>query len=176
MPLSQLSTEAQRVSEVCDLLEELADDLPQQSVPMWREAARLTATVMPQHMNAVSQVLIGKLLNTTKSDPFCQNVLRRAQIEVADCTASLPELTELLEQGCSIRNSQLPPEALGYALRSYFDAVRRHLAWETKVLVPLALHRCSSVELEDMRRDLLPMETQGGRSVWRLFRETPQAH
>ncbi|MEM9435446.1 MAG: hypothetical protein AAGA15_00275 [Pseudomonadota bacterium] len=154
MPLTQLSSDARRVSELCDLLERLADDLPQQSLPKWRKAARLSATIMPQHMDLVSRVLVERLIQSTIDDSFCQTVLRRVQSELWDCTVSIAELTNLLEDASSLRVSQLPPEALGYALRGHFDAIRRQLAWETGVLMPLALRSCSPGELEDMRLEL----------------------
>lgn len=141
MPLSHFAQGAERVAELCDLLEALADDLPRKAPPVWREAVRLSSTIIPDHSDNIAQVLLPLLLRRTCGEPLSDTVLRRLQSEYQDSRTQLPELTDLLAQGAAERMPGLAPEALGFALRGHFEMIRRQIDWEKEVLFPLA-RRC----------------------------------
>ncbi|MEM6634546.1 MAG: hypothetical protein AAF667_01525 [Pseudomonadota bacterium] len=141
MPLSQFVKGAERVAELCDLLEVLADDLPRKAPPVWREAVRLSSTIIPDHIDNIAHVLLPLLARRTRGETFCDTVLRRLQTEYQDCQSQLPELTDLLGNGLSEQMPGLAPEALGFALRGHFEMIRRQIDWERDVLLPLA-RRC----------------------------------
>lgn len=148
VPLRQLASDAHRIKELCDLLEALADDLPRRSPAVWREASRLSSTVLPRHFQAVSTVLLPCLSETASESVVTRPALAQLQRDFDDCTACLPELSDLLEQASGTGPSDLPSEAVGYALRCFFAEIRRQIAWEEAVVLPLAFETCRPVDLD----------------------------
>lgn len=169
MPLSPFVKGATRVAELCDLLEALADDLPRKAPAVWREAVHLTVTVLPEHLDQMSSVLLPVLASRTEEDTMCKAVLGRLVVDYEDSRSGLSELTELLENAMRGQSS-LPSEALGFALRAHFEAIRRQIGWETEVILPLAKRCFTNREIEallasgpslnkPMAKNVLPFST-----------------
>lgn len=165
MPLMQFVSGAHRVAELCDLLEALADDLPRKATPVWREAVRLSVTVVPEHIKEMTCILLPVLRQRTKGDALCEAVLRRVQTDYDESRSTLPELTELLEQSAVNSTPGMTPEALGFALRGHFEMIRRHIGWETDVVLPLAKSRLTDTDLRAISNSIIMLQDGVGSEV-----------
>ena len=155
MPLTQLARDANRIKELCDLLEFLADDLPRRSPAVWREARRLSAKVLPRHFRVLTECLLPILARDAESDVFEAATLARIRDECDTCNACLSELSDLLEQSHEFPCASMSPETVGYALRGFFTDIRRQIAWEQNLLLPLASQRCDDLDIYALRDCLL---------------------
>lgn len=154
IPLDYVAAHSKRVAAMCDLLEAIADELPKKAKPFWQEVTRLCTTVIPQHYDAVTRLLVPVLLRRTEGELDCEAVLLRMQADYTDERARLPELTELLTDAFGADDARLSADALGYALRSFFEAMRRQIRWETEVLLPLASRHLTPEDLEELAQGL----------------------
>ncbi|MEL7011761.1 MAG: hypothetical protein AAFO72_00620 [Pseudomonadota bacterium] len=155
-PLDSVADHARRVSQMCDLLEALADDLPHRPAPVWREATRLCNDIIPGHYKEVLDVLVPILQRRTEGEVECEDLLRRLQADFEDEACRLSELNDLLveavetDAGRDTDAKKIASETLGYALRGFFAALRRNGSWETDVLLPLAARRLIAEDLAEM--------------------------
>lgn len=162
-PLEQLAKYSKRVSNLCRLLETLADELPKQLPARWRQAAVESLVAAPQHFDLMTQTFFPLLLRRHELGADFGPFLRLLHKEYVECEASLAELQELLAESLTSGAGGLSPDALGYALRSFFDSIQRRTIWEQEVLLPLADRLLSaqdlkqiSVALEDVNVTMLP--------------------
>ena len=132
------ASECRRAFEVCELLEFLADELPKQSAPVWREAHIHCKKVLVPHFQFLSSFMISALLRHTIGDVDKQEFLTRLQSDCADQLHRLSDLSDLFSDALGGRLNLQSPEALGFALRGHFEALRYNLNWEADVLLPLA--------------------------------------
>ena len=149
-PLDYVAEHADRVNQMCDILEALADDLPRRPAPVWREAKRMCNSVIPGHYQDVLTVLMPILLRRIAGELDCEDTLRRLQEDFEDEACRLTELNDLLEEALTADRCSIGPEALGYALRGFFNVLRRNTSWETKVLLPLATRRLTADDLNEI--------------------------
>ena len=156
-PLGEMADHNARVVQICDLLEAMADDLPRRPVPVWREAARMCEEVVKRHYKLVLDVLLPVLEARTLGEEDCEDVLRRVHADFEDEASKLLELNALMLDTVGDSAGKIEPEALGYALRCFFVALRRNASWEADVLLPLARRRLNIDDL-DMLRRLMQMD------------------
>lgn len=154
LPLAQVAEHARRVGDLCDLLEAIADDLPRKTKPIWREVIRLCSTIIPNHYDDVIGVVVPVLMRRTEGDIDCESVLRRLHADYIDGRVRLPELTDILDDAIRSDGPAIEPEALGFALRSFFQAIRRQTDWEIDVLLPLANRRLTREDLDEIALSL----------------------
>lgn len=157
-PLEHVAEHANRVSQMCDLLEALADDLPRRPAPVWREASRMCNDVIPGHYNDVLGLLVPILLKRTQGDVDCADLLQRLQLDFEDEACRLAELNDLMINAVGDDAHKIGAEALGYALRGFFGALRRNTSWEKDVLLPLAERYLHADDLEEISGRLTPFE------------------
>ena len=145
-PLALIEEDHALQLELCDLLECLADSLPDR---FNRGLAHSAAAILRQGIDAHLQLEEAKLfplLRRRAAEGSCiQAVIARLEAEhVADrdLTHELADELQLLADAGIARN----PEMLGYMLRGFFESQRRHIEWENTVLLPLARQ---TLELED---------------------------
>lgn len=160
MPLVLVARHARRVSQFCDLLETLADDLPRKAMPVWREVHRLCNTVIPMHYEDVASVLVPVLIRRSKGNADCEDVLNRLRLDYDDGRVRIPELAEILTDAMCSDGPKIEPDALGFALRSYFEAMRRQSDWELDVLLPLARRKLTQEDLEEIALQLMEHDTE----------------
>ncbi len=159
-PLDDLAEHAQHVSHLCDLLEALADDLPRRPMPVWREAMRMCKHLVPVHYEEILNVVMPILKRRTVGERDCEDVLRRLQADFEDEAFRLSELDDLLEEVANPQatgnreNGNIGPEALGFALRGFFIALRRNSTWETDVVLPLASRHLNTNDLDEIAGSL----------------------
>lgn len=151
-PLQDMADHALRVSDICDLLEAMADDLPRRPAPVWKEARRMCDDVVRVHYALLLDVLLPVLSTRLRGQPDCEHMLTRLNADFEEEASKLTELTALMTDAVSDRARPISPEALGYALRCFFCALRRNAMWETDVLLPLAKRALSADDLESLTR------------------------
>ncbi|MEL6913144.1 MAG: hemerythrin domain-containing protein [Pseudomonadota bacterium] len=162
LPLLRLARHGQRVLDLCDLLEAIADDLPRKTMPVWREVAQLCGTIVPRHYDTLNRIFLPLLRRRTAGDVECEAVLTRLETEYSDSSHRLPELVSLLHDTVNNSPPGIDTEALGFALRGFFEAIRRQMAWEMDVLIPLARRRLTREDLDELvssfaRHAVVPM-------------------
>lgn len=118
---------------VCDILESIADALPDvfdRNMCLWAAANLLPAVRAAQDFE--EQVVFPQFGSTGGHHAS----LKRLRAEHVEDLALAEELTEpLMRLGHGDRSENA--EALGYMLRAFFEAVRRHVAFEREHVLPL---------------------------------------
>lgn len=137
-PIELCRDQTRRALRVCDHLEALADALPRQSVSEWREAQHQCGFVLRPYFDVVNDVVLSRMLSQSVGSADRQDVLTRLKSDCSDQTHALADLEDLILDALSSEKYADEPEALGYALRGHFEALRRDLRWQDDVLWPLA--------------------------------------
>ncbi|MEM6303453.1 MAG: hemerythrin domain-containing protein [Pseudomonadota bacterium] len=150
--LKRVAADGQRVSDLCDLLEAMADDLPKVAPAVWKEARRLSLTLLPEHLDDMAQVLLPVLARRAGSDLTCAQMLARLQLDYEDGSLHLTELSDMLADGAVSGGRAMSSDALGYALRGFFEPLRRQMDWEKDVLLPLATRCLTADDLTEIAR------------------------
>ncbi|MEL7166852.1 MAG: hypothetical protein AAGL96_15385 [Pseudomonadota bacterium] len=158
-PLALVAQHARRVAELCDLLEAIADDLPRQPKPIWSEVRRLCGATIQQHYDEVLRALVPVLMRRTRGDADCEDMLNRMRLDYVDGQVRLPELEELLNDASRVNGPGLGANALGFALRSFFETIRRQTDWEMDVLLPMARRRLTPSDLAEVKSALDSLDT-----------------
>ncbi len=151
-PLKNMADNAKRVAQICDLLEAMADDLPRRPAPVWREAALMCDEVVKKHYKSVLDVLLPVLETRIRGDEDYAAVLDRLHGDFEEEASRLSELSALMIDALEDSRGQIGAEALGYALRGFFGALRRNVSWEMDVLLPLAKRRLNVDDLSKIRQ------------------------
>lgn len=149
-PLAQLAGYCERASDLCDLLESIADDLPEQQPAKWKLVIIQSLVTIPQYYQMVARVLLPLLLKSPDIHAECVQFLQRIQKDYLDAEASLPELQALLLDSEPSQRQLISADALGYALRSFFEAIRRQTVWEREVLLPFASRHLTEQDLDQV--------------------------
>jgi hypothetical protein len=147
-PLVFLEYDHKAQRGVADLLEALADSLPDDVRPatatlaasLLRDSAKRRAIVETE----VLEPLIAERHAPGTTLHRAITLARREASEVADLALELAEELEALALTGQARDA----DVLGFMLRAYFDGLRRHLDW-----VEVAI-------LDDLRADLSPGEVE----------------
>lgn len=144
MPFSEVSRELSRCHQaqaaLCDLLESIADDLPEDPTAVDRQrclsaARQIFPTVKKAH-DFEEQRLFPLLLSLHDESDSLNKSLERLRFEHWEDESYAEEVTEgLIEFGRG--ESTADSERLGYMLRGFFEGLRRHMAFETEHLLPL---------------------------------------
>lgn len=124
--------------QLCDQLEAIADSLPGNvdRAACHRAAMTLRSDVYMHHMDE-ERGLFPLLSKHATADTMLNDSIRRLEAEHASDEGFSDELMELLER---LARGEKPhdKEAAGYMLRGFFESFRRHLAFETEVILPRA--------------------------------------
>jgi len=148
--LDQLMARSRRVLDICDLLEALADDLPRRSAPIWRETKTQCAYGLRSHFKLIADLIVPMLLERSEGILDREDVILRVKGDCADLSHRVTDLGELFDDALSSSAYCIDAEALGFALRGHFEALRRYIGWETDVLWPLALRLFSPDDLDHL--------------------------
>ncbi len=148
-PFSVIEYERRDQRRLCDSLELVADQLPEQVDRYLCETLneQLYFNLPIYHRN--EEALFERIGRRAPSGMEVYPVLNRIRQEHAmhDCYAD--ELRETLNVGC-IGNGFQNPDMLGYMLRFFFETMRRHLAWEDLTLMPMVPQYLTSADLENL--------------------------
>lgn len=137
-PIGLIAEEHALQRELCDLLEAIADGLPQSfDTSLATIAVSILEGSVPRHMRLEEEALFPVLRDRVALEDPLHSVLTCLEEEHARDGASLVELTDGLKTAAQ-QGSVTNPDMLGYMLRGYFDSQRRHIAWEDRVVLPVA--------------------------------------
>jgi hemerythrin-like domain-containing protein len=146
-PFAYLSYEHVIEERLCDLLEAIADALPDSVSPVCaKTAVDYLQTRFPGHI-ALENEIVFPALKAAQSDIL--SLGRATKQALQEHAADEDTAAELAEALTAFTNDREAGDAnvLGYMLRGFFEQRRRHIVWEETLLYPLAR---SNIEVEDM--------------------------
>ena len=143
-PLAVIEEDHALHLELCDVLERLADALPHDADQgLARVAVTFLRNGFPAHLRMEEHVLSQLLERHAAPAGLLRPIIEHLKAEhSADECAALEiadELQVLVEHG-RVANADM----LGYMVRGFFEAQRRHIWWENSVLLPLAREALTS--------------------------------
>jgi hemerythrin-like domain-containing protein len=149
-PLDLIAHEHLVQAQLCDSLERIADDLPD------NVDRRLCTKVidslkfdMPLHHRDEELGLFPLIEKRALPDDNIHDILARLALEHATDESFADELLESLaglREGKRLKN----PDMVGYMLRSFFESYRRHILWENAIVLPLARARLTREDLDEL--------------------------
>lgn len=132
---------------LCDLLERIADSLPHEWSPAEIEAATgQLERALRTHVFVQESLLFPALRRKLAADHALAALLAQSEHEHAVDQCLALELTEALDAVVATR-TVANPEMLGYMLRCFFQAQRRHMAWEALLVADAAWHVLTDDEI-----------------------------
>lgn len=146
-PLDIIEREHNNQTQLCVIVENIADSLPDMVNPaLCRHAIMSLQRDIPIHRADEERGLFPLLEKRAYTEDNIQEILACLSTEHASDEAFAYELFESLEtlaEGKSVAN----PNMVGYMLRCFFECYKRHLLWENAIVIPLARKR---LEPEDL--------------------------
>ena len=162
-PLDVIAHEHQWQLRLCDVLEKIADDLPDNVDLM------LISVVLPMlrddlatHVRDEEEGLFPLLRKRARPGDNFEEIAQALSLEHATDEGFAEEIVDQLELLQSGRRPE-NPDMLGYMLRGFFETQRRHLVWEEAVVLPLARQRLTADDLRHLSRVML--DNRKGRRV-----------
>ncbi|WP_419911377.1 hemerythrin domain-containing protein [Hoeflea sp.] len=125
---------------ICDMLEQIADSIPGQINRL--TCGRLAEMLLPLIRNIHSfeeETLYPQAMDRLGTAPEIETTITRLKFEHCEDECFAEELADALHELAS-GNAPKNPEATGYMLRGFFEAMRRHIAFEHDHLVRLMRH------------------------------------
>lgn len=123
---------------LCDRLEEIADSLPD---GINRQKCIYAARALGPMIRGVhrfeEEVVFPLIADRLKAKPEIKATLNRLRYEHCEDECFAEELTEAL-QALGAGRAEINIEATGYMLRGFFEAMRRHIAFESEHLLSTA--------------------------------------
>ena len=137
-PFAYISYEHTVEQRLCDLLEAIADALPDGASPVCtRSAVDYLETGFPRHIALENEIVFPALKAAQSASLSLGRATKQALQEHAADEDTAAELAEALTTFIDDRESG-DANVLGYMLRGFFDQRRRHIVWEETLLYPLA--------------------------------------
>jgi hemerythrin-like domain-containing protein len=154
-PLDLIEHEHLVQAQLCDSLEMIADDLPDNvDRRLCTEVIDSLKFGMPLHHRDEELGLFPLIEKRALPDDNIHDILARLALEHATDESFADELLESLEglrEGKKLKN----PDMVGYMLRSFFESYRRHILWENAIVLPLARARLTPADLEELDRTMV---------------------
>jgi hemerythrin-like domain-containing protein len=122
---------------LCDRLEEIADSLPDGiNRQKCMYAARALGPMIKGVHRLEEDVVFPLIAAQQGADDKIETTLNRLRFEHCEDECFAEELTEALN-ALGTGNPDVNIEAIGYMLRGFFEAMRRHIAFESEMLLPI---------------------------------------
>ncbi len=148
-PLDLIKADHVRLLDLCASLESIADTLPLRAAGCSRVAAELL-TLLPLHHADEDRGLFAILKRKSPHGEIVQ-IMHGLASDHTDDNVALMEIIDYLELLATPRRILRPsPEAIGYAIRGFFQAKRRHLSLETRIIMPFAHEHLTSDDLHTL--------------------------
>ncbi len=160
--LTYVANDHEQHLRLCDLLEEIADSLPDR---IDQRQCVCAATALKYRINAHHQleedVLFPRMLARAAGDAELQRVLQRLADEHLTDEGHCDEAIELLSK---LSRGIAPPnvEAAGYLLRGLFEGLRRHIAFENDHVLPIAHQVLEEDDLEALAAQIRKSQKDRG--------------
>lgn len=122
---------------LCDALEAVADSLPDQ---VDRQAClQLARAILPvlQRSHSFEEECLFPLLRTHLADSSPSVALLEVLLEEHEVDTALGEESSDFLMALGRGELRAAPDGIGYVLRCFFEALRRHLAHESKIVALL---------------------------------------
>ncbi|MEM9426958.1 MAG: hypothetical protein AAGA06_09675 [Pseudomonadota bacterium] len=145
--LTRCLEQTRQALHVCDLLEALADDLPKRVAPVWREVQIQERSFLQPYFEFMNSTVLPTMLRQSDLGVDRSEMLMRLKADCVDRVHAMFDLDELITDALQTDKFDSQPEALGYALRGHFDALRRDLLWQLDVLWPMASRTLSKDDM-----------------------------
>ncbi len=137
-PIGLIAEEHALQRELCDLLEALADGLPHCfDKALAVIAVSILEGSVPRHMRLEEEALFPLLRERVANEDPLHAAIACLEEEHERDAAALLELSDALKTAAS-EGLVANPDMMGYMLRGYFEGQRRHIAWEDRVVLPVA--------------------------------------
>lgn len=150
-PIGLIAEEHALQRELCDLLEALADGLPNTfDKAMAVIAVSILEGSVPRHMRLEEEALFPMLRQRVADDDPLVSALACLEDEHERDGATLVELTDALKTAAEA-GLVINADMLGYMLRGYFESQRRHIAWEDRVVLPVAAQVLTPYDLSALQ-------------------------
>lgn len=149
-PLGFIAHQHSLQNSLCDVLEKIADGLPNEvDRRLAVTAAAMLRYDLPLLHRDEEEGLFPLLESRCPPEDGMTALLAQLALEHKTDEGFAGELAEALDviaQGQSVDS----PEALGYMLRGFFESYRRHLYWENNVVLPIARKRLFASDLQQL--------------------------
>lgn len=150
-PLRLLDEDNALRLDLCDLLEHIADGLPENAAP---QLAQLACAALERgwanHVAFEEEALFPVLCRYRDSNPDLVPGLAQLAFEHSADAGLDQEIVDMLHdlaRGGPPEN----PEMVGYLLRAHFVPMRRHVLWENAFLIPAARRLLSAEDISALR-------------------------
>lgn len=151
-PLDIILEDHQRQEEWCDSLERIADSLPGNiDHELINHCLIFIDGPLITHLRDEDEGLIPLLQKRAQPGDNVEMILSQVEREHQTDEGAAFEVREGLKSFIEGEN-KMGPNALGYLLRSFFEAHRRHIAWENVTLLPLARKRLTDNDLSKLEK------------------------
>ena len=134
---------------LCDMLERIADNLPEPVDAELAQAGIVTLReCLKRHTLLEEKYLYPALSDRLSEGELADDLLNHIKCEHAADESLAHDTADQLEEALAHGRVE-NPEMLGYMLRGFFDCHRRHIAWEDAIVLPLARDRLSRKDICD---------------------------
>ena len=119
-----------QILELCDLLESIADSLPNHLDSRKCHQAAIMVQPTVEKMHRLEEDSVFPFLEETNPTESEREIIARLKEEHCEDECYAEELTDALNRIALGEGEPVAPETLGYMLRGFFGAMRRHIAYE----------------------------------------------
>ena len=164
-PFAYLSYEHTVEERLCDLLEAIADALPDGVSPACtRSAVDFLQTWFRGHIALENEIVFPALKVARTANPSLGRATKQALQEHAADEDTAAELAEALTAFIDDRDDG-DANVLGYMLRGFFEQRRRHIVWEETLLYPLARSNIDAADMDALAESILRYLMQSNRII-----------
>ena len=154
-PLDILDYDHSMQKRLCDVLESIADSLPDMTNPQLCTHANTFLHVdLPIHHADEEVGLFPLLEKRAAEEDNISEILAHLAMEHTTDLSFVYELSDSLD-ALSVGQRLSNPNMVGYMLRCFFECYKRHLQWEDLVVIPLARKRLNSEDLQQLSNTML---------------------
>jgi hemerythrin-like domain-containing protein len=161
-PLDMIASAHALQVQMCDAMERIADGLPDEvDRRLCAQVASCLEFDLPLHHHDEEHALFPLLLRRALPEDGVATILERLAAEHSsdnDFASEIAEALETLGQGGRHAN----PDMLGYMLRGFFERYRRHVHWESTLVMPLARLRLTPDDLQALQSKMNENRRQAG--------------
>ena len=153
-PIKRIEDEQAHMMALCDMLETIADEIPDNLNPStFVMAARSLRHELPRLHRHEEQLLFPMLAKRAWPEDNIDEILDGFRQENAMDEGYAEEVLTVLDR-LSLGRGLENLEMAGYLLRGFFESLRRHLRWENIILLKLARQRLQEDDLAQMSHQL----------------------
>ena len=159
-PLDFILEDHSQQNDWCDSLETIADSLPVNiDYDLVEGCLAFLEGPLEAHLKDEDYGLLPLLKKRVLPEDNLDLLFKEIEQEHQMIEGATIEVKEHLE--ALLRNvKDVDSNAFGYLLRSFFEAHRRHIAWENLVMIPLARRRLTQGDLDELKRIMLKHRDQ----------------